>query len=65
MVNSTIGSVKINDSVHPARTFLKTLMAIARGMKKDGYSDAEIAKETNLSLSLINKLKRKSLTKPS
>jgi len=64
MVSSTIGSVITNNSVHPAHPFIKTLMAIAKGMKKDGFSDAEIAKETNLSLTLITKLKQKQPTTP-
>lgn len=61
MATSTITSVIINNSVQatPSHSFVSTLIAVARGMKKDGFTDVEIAKETNLSLSLITKLKRK------
>ncbi|WP_134088104.1 hypothetical protein [Olivibacter sp. XZL3] len=59
MTNSTLGSVPIKNSIKHSASFINALMAVARGMKKDGFSDVEIAKETNLSLSLIMNLKIK------
>jgi hypothetical protein len=51
-------SLKSNNEVFIKKSYTKELLAVAKGMKKDGFSHDEIAKATKLPLSLVNSLFR-------
>lgn len=51
-------SLKGSNEMFVKKTYTKELIAVARGMRKDGFSHAEIATETKLPISLIISLFR-------
>lgn len=58
MATPTVPPIKSNDTLLYKKVNKKDLIAVARGMKKDGFTDIEIARETELSLSTIITLKK-------
>lgn len=58
MSTSRISPVKGNYKVPVKGADKRDLVAVARGMKKDGFADIEIAEATKLSLSFISSLVR-------
>ncbi|MFC6102187.1 hypothetical protein [Olivibacter domesticus] len=58
MNSLTAVSLKGNNEVFIKKSYTKELLAVAKGMKKDGFSYDEIAKATKLPLSLVNSLFR-------
>lgn len=56
MSTSTISPVKGSNKVSLKGADKRDLIAVARGMKKDGFADTEIAEATKLSLSFVNSL---------
>ncbi|QNL49685.1 hypothetical protein H8S90_23700 [Olivibacter sp. SDN3] len=53
MATPTVPPIKSNNTLLLKKVDKKDLIAIAKGMKKDGFTDIEIARETKLSLSTI------------
>jgi hypothetical protein len=51
-------SLKGTNEVFIKKSYTKELLAVAKGMKKDGFSHDEIAQATKLPLSLVNSLFR-------
>lgn len=58
MNSLTAVSLKGNNEVFIKKSCTKELLAVAKGMKKDGFSHDEIASATKLPLSLVNSLFR-------
>jgi|GEM_PF-1401935 len=58
MATSTVPSTNGNNEVRFKKNSTHELLAIAKGMKKDGFSEKEIAEETRLPIAIIHDIGR-------
>lgn len=56
MDTPAIPPLRGNNKIPLRRSGREELLAIAKGMKKDGFTEKEIAEETQLPLSIINNI---------